>query len=70
MDVVDFARRMYKLLRQREESLTELLANDGALSWEHYKTVVGEIRGLAYAQDEMKALLEKTASNVEDIISS
>lgn len=70
MDVVDFARRMYKLLRQREESLTELLANDGALNWEHYKTVVGEIRGLAYAQDEMKALLEKTASDVEDIISS
>lgn len=70
MDVVDFARRMYKLLRQREEDLTELLANDGALNWEHYKTVVGEIRGLAYAQDEMKALLEKTASDVEDIISS
>lgn len=70
MDVVDFARRMYKLLRQREEELTELLANDGALNWEHYKTVVGEIRGLAYAQDEMKALLEKTASDVEDIISS
>lgn len=70
MDVVDFARRMYKLLRQREDELTELLANDGALNWEHYKTVVGEIRGLAYAQDEMKALLEKTASDVEDIISS
>lgn len=70
MDVVDFARRMYKLLRQREGELTELLANDGALNWEHYKTVVGEIRGLAYAQDEMKALLEKTASDVEDIISS
>jgi len=70
MDVVDFARRVYKLLRNREEELSELLANDGALSWEHYKTVVGEIRGLAYAQDEMKALLEKTAQDVEDTLSS
>ena len=70
MDVVDFAKRMYRLLRQREEELTEMLANDGALNWEHYKSVVGEIRGLAFAQAEIKALLEKTADDVEDIISS
>ncbi len=30
----------------------------------------GEIRGLAYAREEIKALLENTAEDVEDLISS
>jgi len=70
VDVVEFARHMYKLLRQREQDLSSMLADDGALGWDHYKMVVGEIRGLAFAQAEIKALLEKTADDVEDIISS
>ena len=31
---------------------------------------VGEIRGLSFARDEIKALLEKNADDVEDFISS
>jgi hypothetical protein len=32
--------------------------------------MVGEIRGLSYAKEEMKALLENNADDVEDLISS
>jgi hypothetical protein len=32
--------------------------------------MVGEIRGLSFAKEEMKSLLERNADDVEDLISS
>lgn len=70
MDVVDFAKHMYKVLREREQDIASSLAHDAAKDWEHYKLMVGEIRGLTYAREEIKALLERNADDVEDLISS
>ena len=70
MDVVDFAKHMYKVLREREQDIASALGNDAAKDWEHYKLMVGEIRGLTYAREEIKALLERNADDVEDLISS
>jgi hypothetical protein len=70
MDVVDFAKYMYKLLQEREQELANALARDAARDWEHYKLMVGEIRGLSYAREELRALLENHADDVEDLISS
>jgi len=70
MDGVDLARYMYKLLRDREQEIAAAMGMDAAKDWEHYKLMVGEIRGLAYAREEIKALLENTAEDVEDLISS
>ena len=70
MDIVNFASYMYKLLREREQGIASDHANDAPKDWESYKLMVGEIRGLAYAREEIKALLEKHADDVEDLISS
>ena len=70
MDVVDFAKYMYKLLRDREHEIASDLANNAARDFEQYKMLVGEVRGLAFAREEIKALLENNADDVEDIISS
>jgi len=70
MDLVDFATYMYKLLREREQDIASALARDAAKDWEGYKLMVGEIRGLTYAREEIKALLENHAEDVEDLISS
>tara|TARA_R110000796_G_scaffold17281_5_gene53386 strand:+ start:340 stop:552 length:213 start_codon:yes stop_codon:yes gene_type:complete len=70
MDVVDFASRVYKLLREREQYIKEILATDGLPNWEEYKKLVGELRGLSYASAEMKALLEKNADYDEETLSS
>ena len=70
MDVVDFAKYMYKLLREREEDIGRSLANGAAKDWESYKMMVGEIRGLSFAKEEIKSLLERNADDVEDLISS
>jgi hypothetical protein len=70
MDVVDFAKYMYKLLRDREQQIASDLANNAARDFEQYKMLVGEVRGLAFAREEIKALLENNADDVEDLISS
>ena len=70
MDLVDFSTYMYKLLREREQDIASALAHDAAKDGESYKRMVGEIRGLTYAREEIKALLENHAEDVEDLISS
>ena len=70
MDVVDFASRVYKLLREREDYIKDLLATDGLPNWQEYKKLVGELRGLSYASAEIKALLEKNADYDEETLSS
>ena len=70
MDVVDFASHMYQLLRRRQDDIKEVLAADGLPNWEEYKKLVGELRGLSYAADEIKALLENHADYDEDTLSS
>lgn len=59
MDVVDFARRVYKSLGEREEDIKNMLSEGAPRNWEQYQSLVGEIRGVAFAREEMKALLEK-----------
>ena len=70
MDGIALASYLYKVLREREQELADALANDVAKDWEHYKSLVGEIRGLSYARSELKTLLENNAEDVEDLISS
>ena len=70
MDVVAFSQYLYKVLRTREQDIADALVSGSANDWESYKMIVGEARGLAYAIDELKALLEKNADDVEDFISS
>jgi len=57
-------------LRRRQEDIKEGLAADGLPNWEEYKKLVGELRGLSYAADEIKALLENHADYDEDSLSS
>ena len=70
MDLVAFSTYMYKLLQEREQDIASALAHDAAKDWEQYKLMVGEIRGLTYAREEIKALLERHADDVEELISS
>jgi hypothetical protein len=70
MDVVDFAKHMYRLLEKRELEMAESLSQGNAKDWDTYKMMVGEVRGLSFTKSEIKALLEKNADYVEEIISS
>jgi len=61
MDVVDFAKHVYNKLHEREEELTSALVVGTPKDWEAYKTIVGEIQGLSFAQDAIRTLLENSS---------
>lgn len=70
MDVVVFAKAMYKSLDERREALAEQLVLGAAASQEQYRQLVGEIQGLDYARETLKSLLRKTDDDVEDTLRS
>jgi hypothetical protein len=70
MDVVQFSQALYKVLRERENDLCDQLANGAAQDFEQYRSMVGELQGVAFAIEEIKALLEKSEDDVESIIGS
>ena len=59
MDVVSFVSRYQKALRNRVDDISLSITSGGASDWEDYKARVGEIQGVTYALDELKALLKK-----------
>jgi hypothetical protein len=70
MDLVDLSKYLYKKLEEREQNLASALSHGSVQNWEQYKMAVGEIRGLSFAREEIKSLLEKNVDDVEDLISS
>ena len=70
MDIVDLARHLYKKIEERQDDISHALSHGSVRDWEQYKMSVGEIRGLSFAKDELRALLNGTVDDVEDIISS
>ena len=70
MDVADFAKHVYNILLRREEQIAEILTSGGVQNFEQYQRLVGEVQGLFYAKEEVKALLEKNIEDAEDIIRS
>jgi hypothetical protein len=65
VDVLQFINQYQKILNSRIESLSEGITYGNVKNWEDYKARVGEIQGVAYALDELKALLKKV-NYVED----
>jgi len=70
MDIVQFSQALYKVLRQRENDLREQLANGVAQNYEQYRSMVGELQGVATAINEMKTLLEKSEEDVEELLTN
>ena len=70
MDVVEVAKYLYKKIGERQDALSDAIVHGSVQNWEQYKMSVGEIRGLSFAREEIKALLEKNVDDVEDFISS
>lgn len=70
MDVVQFSQALYKAMRERENDLRDQLANGAAQNYEQYRSMVGELQGIAFTIDEIKTLLETTEDDVEDLLAS
>jgi hypothetical protein len=47
-----------------------MVATGSPANWEQYQSMVGEIRGLAFAREELRALLERTTEDAFEALSS
>jgi len=59
MDVLNFIKDYQKVLINRIDDISLSITSGGVTDWEDYKARVGEIQGVTYALDELKALLKK-----------
>jgi hypothetical protein len=46
-------------LKDKEQQLTEFLADGGAKDYAHYQNIVGELKGVVYARNEIKDMNDK-----------
>ena len=59
MDVLNFIKDYQKILINKIDDVSLSITSGGVTDWEDYKARVGEIQGVTYALDELKALLKK-----------
>ena len=65
MDVVGFAKHVYKKLDEHIEALSDHVTSGGPKDNEAYRQAVGEIRGLTKARQEIRASLENYTDDDE-----
>lgn len=59
MDVVNFLSRYQKTLQTRVDDISISLTSGSASDMSAYRAMVGEIQGITYALEELRALLKK-----------
>lgn len=70
MDVVRLSKALYKALREREEELVMSVSSGIPSDWSMYQSMVGEIRGISFARQELHALLERMTDDADETLSS
>jgi len=58
MDGVKLAEHLYKNIRQKKEQLVQSLADGAINSIEDYREITGQIRGLAWIEEEIRTSLK------------
>jgi|TARA_R100001460_G_scaffold22136_8_gene45068 hypothetical protein len=59
MDEITLAQFILKLIRERKQTIVDVLINNEVKDMEHYRQLMGNIDGLQYVEQELKSLLEK-----------
>jgi|TARA_E500000331_G_scaffold286907_1_gene281831 hypothetical protein len=58
VDGITLAEHLLKNIRERKESFSMTLSDGAIDSIEDYRFIVGQIRGMTYAEDEIKAAMK------------
>lgn len=58
MDGIKLAEYLLKNIRERKKDFTVTLSNGSVESIEDYRFIVGQIRGMTYAEEEIKAAMK------------
>ena len=58
MDAIHLAEYLYKSIRERDVRLKDKLADGSIQTFDEYRYIVGEIRGMAYVEDDIKTAMK------------
>ena len=58
MDEIDVVQFIYKIIKERQVQVRELLENNGIKNMEHYRELMGELNGLNLIRQELSDMLE------------
>ena len=58
MDAINLADYLFKNIRERDARLKDKLADGSIQTFEEYRYLVGEIRGMSYVEDEIKTAMK------------
>lgn len=58
MDSVSLSEYLLKNIRQQKDDYATMLSNGAVENMENYRFIVGQIRGLTYCEDEIRAAMK------------
>ena len=58
MDALNLAQYLLKSVRERDARLKDKIADGSIQTLEEYRYIVGQIRGMSYVEDEIKAAMK------------
>ena len=58
MDEIDVVQFTYKVIRERQTQIRELLEDNGIKNMEHYRELMGELNGLNLIRHELSDMLK------------
>ena len=58
MDALHLAQYLLKSVRERDVRLKDKLADGSIQTLDEYRCIVGQIRGMSYVEDEIKAAMK------------
>ena len=65
MDTVDFAYKILKIVKAKEERIQTMMLNGEVKDWEHYRNLTGQTEALTYVQSEITELLDRMGERFE-----
>jgi hypothetical protein len=63
MDAIALTEHLLKNIRQQKDDYATMLSNGAVENMENYRFIVGQIRGLTYCEDEIRAAMRGVIEN-------
>ena len=63
MDQIYLAEKLFRVIRTRQNQLTEIIVNNQVKDWNDYQNHLGQLDTLNYIEQELSDLLKKQEQN-------
>lgn len=65
MDEVFFPEAVFKLIRERRETILDVLQYNNVKDMEQYRELMGNLDALSHVEQELKSLLDKQEQSID-----